>query len=383
MAVTDFLFSGSPPPQVDTYSATTASVPDWWSTYTKGLIAKASSIAGEPYQAYTGPRVAGATPDQTASYDAIRAGQGAFQPGLTAATDLATSAGGANPLGTAQPYLAQAGALNAPAAAQPYVDAASGSFPDAAASYLSPFVNDAASRTAELTTRNLLEKTLPAVQDQFIGAGQAGSTRGAEFTSRAVRDAQNEISGNIGALVNQAYSTAGNLYQTDAARQAALAGTVGNLTGAQAGQYANIGALSGQLESAGASNQLAASDRLGALGLDTQSAGLRDAAALQAVGQEQQNEQQRNLDTAYQAFLEQRNYPRENIEFLNSAIRGVNPPTSSTKSGTQPATSVGASPLAQLAGAGLSAAAISNLIKARGGRVSVPRAPVRGALSGG
>ena len=69
MAITDFLFRGTAPPEVSTFSSTTANVPDWWASYVKGTIAKASQIAGEPYQAYTGPRVAGDTADQTAAFD--------------------------------------------------------------------------------------------------------------------------------------------------------------------------------------------------------------------------------------------------------------------------------------------------------------------------
>ena len=84
------------------------------------------------------------------------------------------------------------------------------------------------------------------------------------------------------------------------------------------------------------------------------------------------------------AFTEERDYPRTNIALLNQALRGVNPPTSTTSTVTGPAQVVGASPLAQLAGAGLSAAALGKVFGARGGRVRVPYrrgGTVRGALS--
>ncbi len=383
MAVTDFLFGGTPPPSVDTFSATTTNIPDWWSTYVKGQIAKASSIAAEPYQGYTGPRIAQLTPDQQSAYDLTRQNLGNYQPNLTQANDLFTQSGDANSFEAAQPYINSALGKSATGAAQPYLDKASGSFPDAANDYMSPYTTAVTDRIAELGNRNLTEKILPSIQDQFIAAGQPGSTRASEFTSRAVRDTSNEIAGQQAQALEQGYQTAGNLYNADASRFANLGQTAGNLTGGEQTNIANLGALSGQLTSDTAARRLAAGEQLGSLAQTQQSLGLRDAAALQAVGQEQQNTDQKNLDLAYQNFAEERDYPRENIRFLNEAIRGTSPPTSTTTQGTQPASSVGASPLAQVAGAGLSAAAISNLLKARGGSVKFAEGGYAGgALSG-
>ena len=73
---------------------------------------------------------------------------------------------------------------------------------------------------------------------------------------------------------------------------------------------------------------------------------------------------QKNLDLAYQDFLTQTQYPEQQLGFLSNIIRGL-PSGGGTTSGTT--TSLGqsysASPLASLASAGLSAAALGNLLK--------------------
>ena len=58
----DFLFEGKAPPSVTTYGSTVTDMPKWLSDYTQGLIGKANAVAGEDYQAYGGPRLAGLTP---------------------------------------------------------------------------------------------------------------------------------------------------------------------------------------------------------------------------------------------------------------------------------------------------------------------------------
>jgi hypothetical protein len=55
------------------------------------------------------------------------------------------------------------------------------------------------------------------------------------------------------------------------------------------------------------------------------------------------------LDQAYADFLGQREYDRNNIAFLNAAIRGLEIPTSTSTTSTGPASVYQPSPLSQLA----------------------------------
>ena len=91
----------------------------------------------------------------------------------------------------------------------------------------------------------------------------------------------------------------------------------------------------------------------------TQSAlGSADVLNLLQTGGMQRGQDQASLDTAYGDFLEQRNWPYENLNFVLGALTGVptNKTTSSTTQGQQFFPQ--ASPLAQGAGAGLSLAAL-------------------------
>ena len=340
MALLDFLFEGSPPPQSTSFASTSANLPDWFSAYAQAMLNKSTAIASEPYQGFTGPRVASLGADQTDSFAGVRAAQGVATPALTQAQNLYGTAGGTSSLTPAQPY----------------INAAAESFPTAASRYMSPYMTQVTDRIAELGNRNLTERILPQVQDQFVASGQLGSSRNAEFGSRAIRDTANEIAGQQAGALQQGYQLAGQQFGADASRQQAL------------------GQLTGQLTSDTAGRQLTAGQGLGALGGLQQGAALKDAAALEAIGGTQQQQQQRNLDTAYQQFLEERNYPRENIALLNQALRGVNPPASTTGQETSPNQFMGASPLAQIAGAGLTAATLGKVFKsAAGGHVKVPR----------
>lgn len=370
MAVTDFLFQGSPPAQTTSYSSSSSGLPEWWQSYTQGLIGRANAIAGEPYQAYTGPRVAGASTDQQSAYDLTRQGVGIFDPYLSQATGFYTQGGNASGAGAANPWLTAGAGTDVQGAAQPYLDQAAQTLPSSINAYMSPYTSGVVDRIAQLGARNMSENLLPNVNDAFTKAGQFGSTRHADITGRVLRDTNESILGQQAQALEQGYTTAGQQFAADQQRLGALGQTAGQLAQAQAQNYLNAGNYTGTLTNADASRMLSAGQGLGALGTAAQSANLRDAAALQATGQEQQQLTQRNLDTAYQNFLEQRNYPRDNVTFLNQAIRGLQPGSSTTNTTTTGAAPyMSASPLAQLAGAGSLFYGLSQLGMKKGGRV--------------
>jgi hypothetical protein len=76
----DFLFQGEALPNVTTSSTAEQFGPAWYQQYLGQLFGRTSSIAGEPYQAYTGQRVAGLTPDQTNAYGTVRDNMGKLRP---------------------------------------------------------------------------------------------------------------------------------------------------------------------------------------------------------------------------------------------------------------------------------------------------------------
>jgi hypothetical protein len=317
MGVLDFLFEGRPPASVTTYGQAIQNVPSWLSDYTQGLIARANTVAAEPYQAYQGPRVAGFSPLQTQAQNMASENVGKWSP----YTDAAQSG--------------YTGVLNGPGGlsqASPYLQAGTGSYTDQVGKYMNPYVNNVIDRSTELASRKLQEQLMPAINQNFIRSGTYGSAGQQRATGRALRDVTGEIQSQSRAALSDAYNQGAQLQGTEAMRQL------------QAGQMA--GSLYGQ----DMSTRLQASQGLGGLGQLTQSLRGTDAASLAAAGADQQGLTQRNLDTAYGDFLQQRDYPRNQTDWMSGIIRGMpNMGGTTQTSSTGPANVYQPSPISQLA----------------------------------
>jgi hypothetical protein len=329
MAFLNFLTQGQPLPS-STSSLTTSQVPQYLSDYLYNLMSGSYSAAQEPYQAYGGPRIAEFTDPQQQAFTQTATAANAYQPDLAAAQQTAAQGAGLSTLG----------------AAQPYFTAASQTTPGVISDYMNPYQQNVIDQMGTQAQRQLQEKILPAIGDQFTRAGQYGSSRQQEIAQRGVRDIASGLEQNIGAQLAQGYTTAGTQAQADLARQASLGQAAGTLAGTQETDAANLANVQANL------------------GQKQQALGLSGAAALETTGAEQQAMNQKNLDLAYQDFQTQTQYPEQQLSWLSNQIRGL-PSGGSTTTGAT--SSVGntysASPLASLASAGLSAAALSNLLK--------------------
>lgn len=280
MSVADFLFQGSVPPNVTSSTTSESGYPAWYQELQKQIVLRGNQIAAEPYQTYTGQRTAGFTPDQTASFDMVRANAGAATPEQNQANQMYTSGGTFSQQGLDQ--------------------------------FMSPYTDGVVNRIADLGARNLSEKLLPAVNDQFIAAGQYNSTRNQDFVNRALRDTQESVLGQQASALESAQNNAmtnyGNFQRT----------------------------------------QLSAGEGLQGLATARQTAGLTDATAMGSIGETQQGQQQDNLNLAFQDFTNQKNYSTDQLNMLNSLLRGMQVPTSTSTTSTAPATSVGPSGLQSL-----------------------------------
>lgn len=192
---------------------------------------------------------------------------------------------------------------NYAAAGQAYSRATNPSLdPSVFSSYSNPYTSQVVNTIAQLGNQNLMENVLPGVNSTFTGAGQFGSSRNGQFEQQAIRNNQQAISNAQGAALSTGFNDQLAAYQN--AQQRAL--------------------------QAGVAQQ--------SLGTAQQSAGLTGAAAENAVGTQQQNLNQTNLNTAYQNFLQQQQYPYQQENFMKGIISGVNPGTTTTGSQTMPAT---------------------------------------------
>jgi hypothetical protein len=396
------LFQGKPQ-TATSYVTNSTEVPRWMQDAIYTQVQLASNVAATPYQQYTAPRVAELSPLQQQAYQQTQNMQGAWRRGMGLAQDGTSqlSATGTNNqlrddqnqylqqglvgqnLNTGQNYFNQAGQTTAQSlaeraltAADPYLRASGQSAASQVGNYMNPYNDAVTDRIAQLGARNLQENLLPNVSDSFIKAGQFGSGRMGEFGARAVRDTQESVLGQQSQALQQGYGQAMNAAQADLARQAQLAGTVGSISGAdlsrilQGGsQYGNLGQMQTQagqtqqqlgLNAAQSSQQSLAQDYQRQLGAMQQLANMQeqqqrmaltDAGALEGAGAAQQRQMQQQLDMAYNQYMDAFNYPKQQLDWLSTQVRGMAPitPQTSTQQGSTTGATYSPSPLSQMA----------------------------------
>jgi len=181
MATSDFLFQNTAPSSFTSTIENRSDMPDWYQAARRQLISRASQIAGEPYQQYSGPRVAALNNDQLSAYNKTRSVVDAGNPYSTQAAGM----------------IQQGGA---------------GFDQTAFDKYLSPYTGRMMDELSRQGLRNLNETLLPAVNDTFTGAGMFGSSRFGDFNLRALRDTQESILGEQSKALSSAYDSAMSAY---------------------------------------------------------------------------------------------------------------------------------------------------------------------------
>lgn len=406
----EWLTQPSAPPNVNTTQTSVGQIPQWLSDYQAGIAGKAVGIAGQGYTPYPGQRLAGFTPDQNSAFKLVKDNIGDWSPELNSARAYTQSSlnGMNDRLGQAAGYgsgavgaagaaagnanqIAQGAGTNANQIAGNTWNTATGiaqnagnmansavsgnaqNWTDNWQQYMSPFTQNVVNEIGRLGNRNLMENIVPQVQNQFLGAGQFGSTRNADILGRSIRDAQADISGRQAQALESGYGTAANIFGADAGRQqqqqqlqaqtalgagnlgantATTAGSLGAQTALGAGNLgantaisggnlvsnANIsaGQLANQGAQIGANGQLQAGQQLGALGQLRQNLGMNDANALGNVGALQQQLAQKGLDIGYEDFINQRDWDRNQLSWLSGMTKNNVVPQSSTQTSSAP-----------------------------------------------
>ena len=321
MTVSDFLFNGKPPASVTTYGTSSTTMPDWYTDYTKGILSKANAIANEPYQAYGGPRVAGLTNDQKTAAGSVRAGQGMYKGTMDNAISGAFASGDPNAgVNAAQPYLNKAGTASY----------------DTVGKYMNPYEDGVVKRIGEVGARNLSENLMPAINQDFVRAGQYGSRNMMGEVGKALRDTNESILAQQGNLMQSGYNNAMTAAQTDAQR------------------FGNVGEAAGNLTNTGLQQQLDANRTAAGLGASAQDSVYKDASALDTIGTNERQLNQQNLDLAYGDFQAQRDDPLKKLNVVQGALQGQQIPTSGSTTNTAPGTSFSPSPLQSVVGTGMS-----------------------------
>lgn len=396
--ISSFLAEGAPIPSGSALKASVSQtvLPDWYTNYAMNILANQQAASSQPFSAFPGPRVAEFSPAQVQSFDMTKQAAGAYQPGLTAATDATQRLLGANALGLAQPFFGQAAGMSGVQAARPGLEQATG-FATAATAptgmqaaapyltqagqstvaninqYMNPYQEQVVNRIGELAGRNLRENIMPEVEGRYIRAGQLGfGPRGPGAgtpsgmltdTARAIRDTQEATLAAQSQALQQGFGAAAGLSAADLSRQSQLAQTAGQLGVSQQGALAtaaqnladigktyggltadqqrlltDIGTQTGSLGGADITRQLEAARQMGALAEAAQTLGLRGAEAVGGVGALQQAQAQKNLDLAREDFLREQGYPQEQINNMLKTLGGLAGavPTATTEAGLVP-----------------------------------------------
>ncbi len=153
--------------------------------------------------------------------------------------------------------------------------------------YMDPYKTNVTDEIARLGNKNFTENILPGVNDQFTGGGMFGSSRNAVALGRAAENTQKDITGTQAQYLSSGYQNAVNQYQNDQSRLL----QAGNQLTNQAGQGQNLYG--------------------------------NDVNAVAGVGQMQNTQNQQLLDTAYNDFLTQQQYPQVQAQFFNNVVRGI------------------------------------------------------------
>jgi hypothetical protein len=265
-------------------------LPEWYTQYAQNVLSKAYGATSEPYRKYVTKdaagnevpiaRIAGFQPEQEEAFGKFKSTMGNYQPYIGAST---------------QALGAGTQSFTAPGVAQ---------------RYMNPYLQNVVSGIGAMAGRNLYENILPQVNRTFIGGGTFGGSRSAEFTQRAIRDAQAAaLEKQVGAL-SEGYKSAADLYGAEAERM------------------------------------LEAAPRFAELGAQEQEQRFADIKGLQDIGSLRQQLAQQSADLARQDFEEQRDFPYLQAQRLAN-IGGA---PSATGSGTRIETAPGPSGTSQALG---------------------------------
>lgn len=311
-------------------------LPPWLDSYAQNTLDFSQQVADRPLQQYQGPRIQGFTADQLSAQQGVRGMQGQtgnFLQGL---------AGGAQSLAGYQPQQVQGGTL-------PGTDLGA---------YMDPYL-----QSVETGALNGLEQQRQSAQNSL--ADQAISSRAFGGSRQALQ------AGVLDATAAQKAGELSSQIRSGAFTNAQQMATQDMNRGLQAGMANQSAGLQG------AGLNLQALGTAGQLGQNAQQANYTDLAMLSGIGSEQQQLGQANLDQNYQQFLDQWNYPTQQLQTRLGALGGT--PYGGTTSTTSPVQ--GGSPAMGALGGAASGASMGSMFGPWGTAIGAVAGGLYGGLS--
>ena len=349
----------------DTISTQVVDLPSWATEYGKEGLGKAQALTNleqNPYETYGGERTAGFSGlQQNAMQDAYNMGP---SEGTNQAMGLAGAAG-LNALNTQyDPASFKVNQLQ------------TGSFtqPGAAGAYMNPYMQNVVD-IEKREAQNQANIATTGRNAQAVKAGAFGGSRQGVMDAEAERNLKMQM-GDIQSRGSQAAYDRG-MQQFNAEQQLGLNAQTGNQQQnleaqklvEQSRQY---GAGQGMQ---GLQTALTGAGQLANIGQQQYSQEMGVNQLQNQYGAQQQAMQQQGMDTQYQDFLNNQRYPYQQLEFMNSILRGT--PMGTVQSMYQPAPST----IQNLGSLGMTAAGIGSLTRAQGGEI--PGYKSGGEITGG
>lgn len=252
----------------------TQDLPEWAKGHAQETLNKGAALTDinqNPYQAYGGNRIAGFDPMQQQAFQGAQNMRVAPQIGQATAAATGAGLGGFDVAGQANQY----------------------GFQNQVGGYMNPYMNQIlAPQLAEANRQYDIGATKQ--QSAATQAGAFGGSREAIMAAENERNRNTGLSQIYGQGLNTAFTNAQNQYNQNLQNQLAGYG----MANQAAGQLGNLG--QSQYQQGMGINQLQAQ-----------------------YGGQQQAQEQRGLDTAYQDFLTQKNYPYQQLSYMSNLIRGT------------------------------------------------------------
>ena len=320
-------------------------MPAEYKPYFSNMMTRAEAQSLTPYQPYGGQRIADTNADVLASRDMAREIAISGQPGTQEAMDITRGGvAGADKYSAASPYKFTQFEYDNP-------EMFTG---ENISRYMSPYMQS----VVDIEKRNAMKEYQQANQKRAADAvfgGAFGGSRAGVQQAMAESDYLNRAGDIQSKGLQSAFDSAASLfekdraakYQTDAARAA-------ELDRVQSGQSAeNLNRDRLGMEGLTFKSQQA--QQLADLEEKARAGDMQAAALLETVGKAGMQDEQARFDMAYQDFLRQQEYPRQQLSDYSAILRGLPLAAVGTTTGTTTATPAQPSGLQQLLGAGTSA----------------------------
>lgn len=323
---------------------TQSNIPEYLAPYVTSVARRGEEISNRPYEAYTGPRIAGFNNNQTQAFNAVQGLGGTYQPLFSQ---------GSTAMGQAQ--TGYQGTQNYQPTNFTTNDITSQDWNSGIASqYMNPYTTQVLQKQEGLAT----ERFLADQTRRDLSRAKSGSFGGYRhgIANEVARDQFNRgLDLTAAESLQRGYDTAYGQFAND--RNSSITTQAGNraanFAAQQAGEQSRQFGANLGLQGAQGLSQIG--QQLYQQGALTRDLAGKDIADLRSVGQQQQDQAQQGLDLAYTDFVNQRDYERNQLNYLNSIIRGM-PITSNSET----ATYTHENPWSNIIGLGIGASGLIN-----------------------